>query len=334
MTVFPLEPQIERDRWGRPMVVPPEGGKATAYTRCTTYVGCLDDTYKLGQWQQRHVVMGTALHDDLIAAVRDTHPDDRDTLDRLVDEAKERSGAGDAARLGTYLHAVTEAADRGTDPAAVQPPMQSTGPLNPADYVADLRAYEQATAPFKALHIEKFVVQDDLKVGGTPDRIVEFEGRNYIADLKTGSVEWGGLKIAMQLAMYAHSRLYDVRTHQRGDLPDVDLKRGIVIHLPAGTGKASLLWVDIAAGWDAVRVARDVREWRNRGRRVFTPLDVQGDLVADLARTELEMKVRGANSVETLTALWAKHANVWDDDLTAMATARKQVLTRHLTEAG
>jgi len=28
--------EIERDRYGRPLVVPPAGGKAIAYTRATT----------------------------------------------------------------------------------------------------------------------------------------------------------------------------------------------------------------------------------------------------------------------------------------------------------
>jgi hypothetical protein len=41
---------------------------------------------------------------------------------------------------------------------------------------------------------------------------VEYGGKRYIADLKTGSIEWGTLKIAAQLAVYARSHTYDVAT--------------------------------------------------------------------------------------------------------------------------
>ena len=33
--------------------------------------------------------------------------------------------------------------------------------------------------------------EDDLKIGGTPDRIVEMDGEKYIADIKTGSIDFG-----------------------------------------------------------------------------------------------------------------------------------------------
>lgn len=36
--------ELPRDRFGRPMVMPPSGkGKRIPYRRCTTFVGCLDD---------------------------------------------------------------------------------------------------------------------------------------------------------------------------------------------------------------------------------------------------------------------------------------------------
>lgn len=321
MTKF-AKPQtdIPRDRWLRPLVKPPTGGeKRVAYTRCTTFVGALEDTYKLGQWQQRHAIRGVALHDDLIAAVRDTDPNDKATLDGLVDEAKERSGAGDAARLGTYLHSVTEAADRGEDPANVPPPQQSTGVLDPLDHLPDLAAYLDATSELKHIMIEQFMVQDPLKVGGTPDRVVRFEGKRYIADLKTGSIEYGGLKIAAQLAMYARSRPYNVDTDERMDPHGAELDRGIVIHLPAGTGVCTLYWVDLHAGWEAVRMSRDVRQQRSISfKQLYRPL-VTGSPVVPAPPLTLADQIVLAVHPDQVRSLWREHASEWTDDLTELA---------------
>jgi hypothetical protein len=316
----PVLPEIERDRWGRPLVVPPTGGKKIGYTRCTTFVGSIEDTYKLGQWLQRHAIRGTALHDDIIAAVRDTDANDRASLDRLAEEAKERSGAGDAARLGTYLHSVTEAADRGLDPSEVARPWLSTGDLDPTAYVADLAAYEEATQDMTAVAIEQFTVQDPLKIGGTPDRVVELDGKRYIADLKTGSIEWGGLKIAAQLAVYARSRPYNVETHERMDPHGAETDRGIVIHLPAGTGTCRLYWVDLKAGWDAVRLCRDVRQRRSVGfRHLFNEL-VPVPSMAD-PEDDLPLLITASESADQVRTLWAANASRWTEKHTELAKA-------------
>lgn len=307
---------IRRDRWGRPYVVPEAGGRAIPYTRCTTFVGCVEDKYLLGLWQQRHVAKGIAAHDDLIAAVRDKDPDDKDGLNFLVGEAKERAGANDASRRGTYMHTVTEAADRGMDPGKVELPTLSTGPLDPSAYIADLAAYLEATEPFKMLAVEAFLVHDPLKVGGTTDRIVQYQGRRYIADLKTGdSVDFSALTISAQLAMYARSRPYDHVTAQRLDPHGCELDRGIVIHLPFGQARCDLYWVDLLAGWEAVMVARDVRAAR---QRKFPALFRQLTHVPP-APVTLADQIRTCVTADEVRALWRAHAAEWTDGLTALA---------------
>ncbi|MGK3946754.1 hypothetical protein ABK046_51375, partial [Streptomyces caeruleatus] len=62
-----LGPQLERDRYGRPLVVPADGGKKVAYTRCTTFVGAAEDTFPLSQWQQRQVAVGLSKRPDLVS---------------------------------------------------------------------------------------------------------------------------------------------------------------------------------------------------------------------------------------------------------------------------
>lgn len=319
----------ERDGWGRPKVVlpgAPPDSKKVAYTRCTTYVGGLEDTYKLGQWQMRHVAKGIAGHDDLIAAVRDADPEDRDGLNTLVDEAKERSGAGDSARLGTYLHAVTEAADRGQDPGDVALPWLSTGDMDPLAYVPDLAAYVAATEQLTALHIEQFCVQDPLRIGGTPDRVVRYKGKRYIADLKTGSIQWGALKIAAQLAVYARSTPYDPATDTRLEPHGAEVDRGIVIHLPAGTGECHLYWVDLLTGWEAVKTAQDVRAKRAIGfKKLMTELPSSTPPPAVTLADQIAL----APTADAVRALWRAHADEWTDDLTALA--KRHIDTLHET---
>lgn len=219
-----------------------------AYTRCTTFIGCLEDRYNLEKWQQRMVMLGMADHPELVLAVA-AHRDDKSTLDDIAAEAQTLARSGRAALTGTAIHKLTADLDRGLEVGRV-----------PGDYQRDLDAYRAATAVFTSEYVEQFMVCDELRIGGTPDRIVSFNGKRYIADTKTGDISRAG-KIAMQLAVYAHSDIYDIETGTRTPV-DVDRRNGIIIHLPAGTGTCELHWVNIAAGWDAVLLADQVRTWR------------------------------------------------------------------------
>lgn len=314
------QPQPRRDFWKRPYVVPPTGGKPIPYTRTTTFVSAIEDTYKLGLWQQRHVARGVAFHRDLVELISKTDAEDRDEMDRLVTMARERSGAGDAARLGTYLHAVSEAADRGQDPGEVELPLQSYGLLDPTPYIAHLAAYLQATANLKAVEIEAFLVNDPLKVAGTTDRVVIYEGKRYIADLKTGKsvTEWGYHKIAAQLAMYARSRPYDFTTHERLEPHGAELDRGILIHLPAEgdqAGTCTLWWVDLMQGWEIVQLCRNVRATRQvRSGQIFRELHPIPPAPLDLAD-----QIRLAQNRDAVTAIWRAHGAEWTDELTELA---------------
>lgn len=305
--------EIERDRYGRPMVIPPGGGKKIAYTRATTYVSCLEDLYNLQKWQQRMVVLGLTERPDLLLSAA-AHRDDKKQLNKIAEDAVEAAKAHAAATVGTALHALTERVDAGHDIGQV-----------PGEYQRDIDAYIAATANLTVIDSECFTVLDDLKIGGTPDRIVEFEGERYIADIKTGSIEWGMGKIAMQLAVYAHSQHYDRATGDRRPLPAVNGQRAIIIHLPAGTGTCQLVWVDIAAGWEAVALATQVRAWRAR-KNLSQPLTdpVQAAGVTDPITAQIDT----AATPEELVALWAANKNAWTATHTAAASARKTQLAQ------
>lgn len=304
--------EIPRDRWGRPLIQPQGGGKAEPYTRCTTYVGCLEDTYNLSRWQQRNVAIGLSMRPDLVLKAA-SERDNKDALNEVCVQASEAASASAAATTGTALHKLTEQLDRGTlDLNTV-----------PAAFLPDLDAYRKITDDFAIEEIECFGVHDDLKIAGTADRIVMYKGRRYIADLKTGSsMDFGRGKIAMQLAVYSRMSLYDPITYTRTPV-DVDRTRGIVIHLPAGTGKASLFWVDLEAGWGAVEIATNVRNWRATEKSLFEPFaTARGEHLPD----DLEVIINGATTVSDLKYLWSQNTHRWTAAHTAAAKARRVTL--------
>jgi hypothetical protein len=342
-------PEIKRDRWGRPMVIPPGGGKPIAYTRATTYISCLDDTWNLGKWQMRMVARGLSIREDLLLRVNSLGPqpdkDDpahrgwKDDMDRLTDQAVEAAKASAGANIGTALHALTERIDRGQRVEDV-----------PREYQKHLKAYRDATTTFTAVEIERFMVNDKLQVGGTPDRIIKIDGYQHpiIADIKTGSVDYGMGKIAMQLAMYANSSVYNPETGERSQPHHIDQQHGLIIALDASTGECTLRWVDLQAGWEAIQLCTQVRAWRAR-KNLDTPYEQQQPahtrnppplkepLTVNQQAADTELAVfRAITYAETETELvkiWEKFQSMWTPEMTTRAAARKQQL-RQLSTNG
>lgn len=256
-----MRQEIERDRYGRPLVVPPKGGKAVAYTRATTIANSLDDPAALTAWKMRMAVIGMTIRPDLMLAVSASQ-ENKMEVNKLVEDAMEVAGANRAANIGTALHTFAEKVDLGQD----------IGPI-PGEWAGDIRAYEQATKQLNKIFIEQFCVLDKFKIAGTPDRIVEFEGERYVADIKTGRIDHPN-NIAIQLAIYAHGLPYNIATANRGSWGNVNKEKAIIIHLPAGTGQCKLVWIDIAEGWKGVQFAMKVREWRDK-KGLVTPFQEQ-----------------------------------------------------------
>ena len=251
--------EITRDRYGRPMVVPPKGGKAIPYTRTTTVAGSLDDATALIAWKMRMAAAGLTVRPDLLLAASAAR-DNKLEMDRIIEVAMEAAGATAQATIGTAIHTLTEKHDRGEGLGVI-----------PEDYVADIQAYDAATKNFENVFIEQFCVLDKYKIAGTPDRIVRYKGELFISDLKTGSIAYPS-KIAMQLAVYAHGLPYDPATAVRSKWGDVNQDKGIIVHLPAGGGKCTLHFVDIKEGWKGIELAMKVRTFRDKKKTLVTPL--------------------------------------------------------------
>ena len=257
--------EIARDRWQRPLIVPPEGGKPVAYTRVSTLSKTLDDLNQLMLWRQRKTAEGLLRRPDLLTrlsgAIANGDPDNdwptKKDLNRICSEAVEAAGASKGASAGTGLHALTEAVDRGEHPEFVG-----------AEDRSRLSAYMKAMAGYTPLDAETFVVCDELQAAGTFDRLwLCPDGMVRVGDLKTGKSEpQYPLATAMQLAIYANGSRYDADTGAREPLhDDLDLSTGLLVHMPA-VGGCEVYPLDIGKGWMAAVTASvvhgDIRRWK------------------------------------------------------------------------
>lgn len=288
---------IPRDRWGRPMVMLPNGKKRESYRRTTTFVKSLDDMSGLMKWMSRQVALGMGQRKDLVLAAAAADPGDKRKLGEIADKAAEHAKGmtGDAAETGTALHSLTERIDRGEKLGVI-----------PAEYKADIEAYRRATEHIQFTAIETFRVHDQWKVAGTADRIGKLHGRTMIMDIKTGSVDFPHA-MAMQLAMYARSVPYDIATDTRSTDPQpVDLNHGIIIHLPAGRGICELYEIDIAKGWGACLIAKQVWDWR--GNKTLTRLI--DPAAAPAAPATWESLIAHADTVDRLREIWKRAAEL------------------------
>ena len=256
--------EVPRDRWGRPLIIPPGGGTPAPYARVSTLAKALDDTSNLTAWRGRMVALGMALEPSLVdravaVANRCTDPvrDGKRDLDAVVRSATERAGASTAADTGTALHELTEVLDRGDALRVI-----------PERWMGHLDAYQRATACLDVLDIETFVVNDAVTAAGTFDRLVRLpDGRVVVADYKTGRHDASYPSgVTTQIATYARGHRYDPATGTRSPIhPDLVASTGLLIHQPAsGDGTCRLYLLDLTVGWEQARMAAEVARIRKR----------------------------------------------------------------------
>jgi len=339
----------ERDRYKRPKIKPPVGevwtderGRVEAtrpYTRTTTYAGALDDSQGLVDWKAAQALLGASRRPDyvLAAAACTSWDQDKATLRELVEKAAEAAGES-ASAIGTALHSFTERIDRGEPVGHV-----------PGDYAAHLDRYRAITAPLTFTHHEVRTVCDPLQVAGTPDRFGYCSlpdpdgvtGKLRVVDTKSGKLDdYRVPKISAQLAIYAHSDLYDPATGARTQLPDLDTTWGLIVHLPAkataaelAAGAGGLYWVDLRHGWaGAEELSGRVRAWRKvRGGSLLVPAVAAESVTqpATEAPAALQHDVAAilmAAHTTDLAALWQQRGATWDEETQRVAAERHREL--------
>ncbi len=262
---------IKRDRFGRPLIIPAEGGKPVGYTRASTLAKKLDDLNGLIAWKQRVTALGVVQDREVyqrLCSIASTVPEplkDKDIKAQfvsVVEEAFKAGGGEKAAAAGTALHELTEYVDRRETPAYV-----------PDDLAPILDCYIWGTTALEHVAMELFVVVDELKVAGSLDRLVRLpDGRVVVADIKTGADEPKYASgVTTQCAIYAHGQRYDPETSERTELhPDLDITTGLLIHLPLapvdGVQVCTLWELDLVAGWERALLAATVRDAKNIAR--------------------------------------------------------------------
>jgi hypothetical protein len=323
-----------RDRWGRPLILLPDGSREVAYRRASDYGAALESAYLLERWKRRQTARGIARRADLALEVTraeiglqrgaEEASAAKKELDALVERAMDVVESGAKASIGTALHDVMERVDRGEDPGHV-----------PEQWRADVDAYRELTAGFEVLDTERFVVCDRHEAAGTLDRTVRLStalvapdgsvlpaGAVVVGDLKTAQdMHYAGAKFAVQCWVYATGLPYDPVTRARQpwghDTPRDDW--ALIFSVPSGQGRATLHWVDLRQAGAAADVASQVYAWRAEGRKMI----VAHPVVEHFPTTAAQ-----CGSVAELTVAYARAsaAGAWDDELRGVFSARKSEL--------
>jgi hypothetical protein len=242
---------IRRDRFGRPLIAPPDGGEPVAYTRVSTLAKSLDDGSALANWKCRMTAIGLAKRPDLISKTLAV-AEDKKEMGKVVSSAMEAAEADRAANIGTALHRFCELVDQGE-------PLTNI----PAEHLADLAAYQEAMTGLTIMGNGVFVVIDELQAAGSFDRLVKLpDGRLVVADIKTGQTEPDYPHgVTQQVAMYSRGHIYDPEKGRVARLADLGVSQevGLMIHLPSGQGRCTLYLLDLEHGWALAQVAVAVR---------------------------------------------------------------------------
>lgn len=299
----------DRDQYGRPLVKSPSG-KGERYRRVTTFVKVLDDTFFLNRWKTRESVAGLVE----LGALGDL-TGEADVTDRLLQEGLDARFS--AAEAGTWCHALSEMHDR-----------DGRLPFKGTEAELDwLLHYARVTEGCVVQAVEHPVVHDALRVAGTLDRLVVHEGKLRVLDVKTSkSLHYSALGFAAQLALYAHSALYD---GGKRHAPRVDTEVGLIAHVPLDAPeRAVLVKVDLRAGWEAVQAARAVWEVRKLGARSLLTGEAAVGPPVTVLNHPVEKLIDQTASEWEVRKVWADHKGSWTEKLSEYAKAHIATLAK------
>lgn len=297
--------------------------KAHAYyldgARCRSWSAAgkvLEDGYALDAWRKRMVAIGIATRPALVDEIA-AHYDDRDKLDEICEQALELANASHGARRGTAIHSITERSDAGVE-SMIQ-----------TDLVVAVEAKWKQLLADHGIEVipelmERICVWPEERIAGRFDRIVRWDGRLVVLDVKSSdsSIRYPH-STSVQLAGYAYAPLLAGTLDKKGVTttfepmpPEVDKNVALVAHVP-DEGPASLHVVDIAAGHAAIRdLILPIYRWRSLTTLVKpapAPLTLVSEEVVDpdgpARRDEIAARLGALTPDEKATAAasWPAH---------------------------
>ena len=333
----------DRDSKKRPLIYPPDyvltGDRETdqkakkPYTRCTVFIDSIDDDWNLRQYDVRQTIRGLVVDDSLYLKgsglgpmpdkieARDAYLHWRDEMNGVGWDAKRAAKSDQKANIGDALHLFTERLDRG---------LQVKPNEVPVKYHGHLTNYMHATRELTVVELERFMVCDELKVGGTPDRLLGVKSRDQIVigDVKTGNIDFNPEKIGRQLAVYSRSQIYDDATGRRSMPWPIDQDWGLIIHLDAYSGLVTLKWIDLNEAWEDVLLCRDVRKARNRRATMADYVAASEPVLPsreEITPTQIAAVITAIGNAKSEPDLYQIHtaaAHVWNDAMTDAANTR------------
>lgn len=265
---------IPRNHHEQPMILHPETGKLTPYTRVSTLAKTISDQSTLIDWNGRMTAAGIASSSDTWWEANELYSkwgfdppyrDGKTAWQALADKAGVVAGKNKWSAVGTLIHGLVEDAIH----TGVREFDGEWGP-----HVAEFfRVVEER---YDILDTEAFVVHDGLQAAGTLDLLLR--------DRETGAVQVGDLKtgfhdprypvpVTCQVAVYASSVRYNPETGERTPLwgGELDDTTGVLVHLPAKTSppECVLYPIDLQVGRAIADESVTVR--RMRGLRPLKP---------------------------------------------------------------
>lgn len=282
-TIDSCSDDFDRDQWGRPLVIMPDGSIAP-HARVSTISGLATNAHGLRKHDECQAAIAIARCPDIAAILSGMdYSDDaqKSKISALVKEARTRCGSTIAANWGTAVHLHSQiGATRAFLPGVIREDVES------------IRVELERTG-ISALESEVKIVNSahDLMVAGTFDtlyripsgvvitlqrtgQVINLSDRVIVGDSKTGKIR--NVNVAAQLAGYSYGERYAVRTGDRTPIhPDLERRVGLSVHIPRGEGRTEFGFIDLEGGRELLAAARTLHRMSD-GRTLTLPVpDVQ-----------------------------------------------------------
>jgi len=258
--------EVERDQWSRPVgPFGPDGERSVAIRMSTmAKAATYNDPSGLMDWAAARAVEGVIRDHGVADAARVAlSTGDEKATKAAVLRAGVAGGRDVASDRGTALHAAIVADVQGEPLELLDGAMRDS-------VTAARELLEQAG--LEVVLAEQFGVLADggMIVGGSYDLLVRqaLAGGDYVfrvCDIKTSAKlndRRYPLGVSAQVAGYARMRRYCPRTGWLRD-PEIDLETGLLLSVPIDSGEAYLDRLDLAVGWEGLKLGALVRTWQS-----------------------------------------------------------------------